>query len=403
MTIPRTPTEPTRAPPASRLTPALTPEHELFREQVRRFVDERVKPVADRWEETGSVPREVLREMGALGMLGIRYPERYGGSGLDAISSTVLAEELGRSTYGGFAITVLVHTDMASPHLAHAGSDSQLGRYLPKVIAGEAICAVAITEPDAGSDVAGLRTRARREVASDGSESWVLDGTKLYITNGVHADLYFVAARSDPQAKGSRGISMFIVERGTPGFTVGRTLDKHGWRSSDTAELVLDGVRLPATHLLGEENRGFYAVMRNFQNERLVLAAMAIGESQAALELTLRQVATRRAFGAPLWAQPAIRQRLAMLAARVEAARSFVYRVAWLDAQGLDCVTEVSMLKSLCGELVNDVTYDCLQFHGGYGYMRGTAIERMARDARIHPIGGGATEVMLEEVAKRLG
>jgi acyl-CoA dehydrogenase len=382
--------------------PALTPEHELFRMQVRRFVDERVKPVADGWEAAGSVPRDVLREMGALGMLGIRYPERFGGSALDAISSAVLAEELGRSTYGGFAITVLVHTDMASPHLANAGSDAQLSRYLPGVVAGESICAVAVTEPDAGSDVAGLRTCARRQRGADGSEQWVLDGTKLYITNGVLADLYFVAARTDPDAKGSRGISMFIVERGTPGFSVARELDKHGWRSSDTAELVLDGVRLPASQLLGEENRGFHAVMENFRNERLVLAAMAVGEAQAALDLTLRQVAARRAFGAPLWSQPAIRQRLAMLAARVEAARSFVYRVAWLESQRRECVKEVAMLKALCGELVNDVVYDCLQFHGGYGYMRGTPIERMARDARIHPIGGGATEVMLEEVARRL-
>ena len=385
-----------------RVSPALGPEHELFRDQVRRFIDERVKPFADDWEEAGFVPRTVLREMGALGMLGVRYPERFGGSALDALSSTVLAEELGRSTYGGFAITVLVHTDMASPHLAHAGSDAQLARYLPGVIAGESICAVAITEPDAGSDVAGLRTRARLERGADGREEWVLDGTKLYITNGVHADLYFVAARTDPEAKGSRGLSMFIVERGTPGLSVAKALDKHGWRSSDTAELVLDGVRLPASQLLGEVHRGFYAVMRNFQNERLVLGAMAVGEAQAALELTLRQVAERRAFGAPLWSQPAIRQRLAMLSARVEAARSFTYRVAWLDAQGVDCVKEVSMLKALCGELVNEVLYDCVQFHGGYGYMRGTPIERMARDARIHAIGGGATEVMLEEVAKRL-
>ena len=392
-------------PPPSRVSPALTAEHELFREQLRRFVDERVRPHADAWERAGFVPREVLREMGALGMLGIRYPERFGGSALDSISSAILAEELGRSTYGGFAITVLVHTDMASPHLANAGSEAQRARWMPGVIAGETVCAVAITEPDAGSDVAGIRTRARRagDAAAGGDPSdWILDGRKLYITNGVHADLTFVAARTDPQAKGSRGISIFAVEKGTAGFTVGRALDKHGWRSSDTAELLLDGVRVPATQMIGEENRGFYAVMKNFQNERLVLGAMAVGEAQAALALTLQYVTQRQAFGGPLWGKPAIRQRLAMLAARVEAARSFVYHVAWLDASGLECVREVSMLKSLCGELVNDVTYDCMQFHGGFGYMQGTAIERMVRDARIHPIGGGATEVMLEEVAKRL-
>ncbi|WP_026381653.1 acyl-CoA dehydrogenase family protein [Afifella pfennigii] len=373
------------------------PELEQFRQQLRRFIEVEVVPSAKAWEAEGMTPRPLLRRMGELGFLGLRYPEAYGGSGLDTLATAVLAEELGRSTFGGFAITVLVHTDMASPHLANFGSDAQKDRYMPGIVAGDIITAVAVTEPGAGSDVAGLRTRAVR----DGDE-WVLNGSKMFITNGVHADLYFVAARTDPDAKGSRGISMFCVEKGTPGFSVGRALAKMGWRSSDTAELVFDACRLPADCLLGEENKGFYAVMRNFQNERLVLGAQAIGEAQKALELTLDYVKTRPAFGGVLWDKQAIRQRLSQRWAEVAAARQFVYHAAWLDAQGHDCVREVSMVKATCGELVNRVLYDCQQFHGGFGYLEDAPIERMVRDARVHAIGGGATEVMLEEVAKRL-
>ena len=368
----------------------------LLRDTLRRFVEKEVVPKAAAWEEQGFVPREMLREMGKLGFLGLRYAEEFGGGALDARATALLAEELGRSTFGGFAITVLVHTDMASPHLVNAGTPEQIARYLPKIVSGETITAVAITEPDAGSDVKAIRTTARR----DGGD-WVLKGTKMFITNGALADLYFVAAKTDPAA-GAKGVSMFIVEKGTPGFSIGRKLDKMGWRCSDTAELVFDGCRVPAANLLGEENQGFYAIMKNFQNERLAIASMAMGEAAKAIELTLEYVRTRKAFGAPLWDKQAIRQRLSMLAARVEAGRQLVRHAAELDAEGRDCVKEVSMAKAYCAELLNEVVYDCLQFHGGFGYIRESAIERMYRDARVQPIGGGATEVMLEEVAKRL-
>ena len=195
---------------------------------------------------------------------------------------------------------------------------------------------------------------------------------------------------------------MFLVEKGTPGFTVSHALDKHGWRSSDTAELHFDDCRIPAENVLGREGRGFYAIMGNFQNERVTIGAMAMGEAQAALDLTLDYVRTRKAFGAPLWARETIRQRLARLASKVEAGRQLVYHAAWLDTQGADATREVSMVKAYCGELVNEVMYDCVQFHGGMGFMRESTIERMSRDARVQNIGGGATEVMLEEVAKRM-
>ena len=372
-------------------------EHGMLRDQIRRFINEKVIPYGEQWEQDHLTPRDALREMGDLGFLGIRYPEVHGGSDLDTLATVVLAEELGRSTFGGFAVTVLVHTDMASPHLANAGNDAQMAKYMPGIIAGKTITAVAVTEPDAGSDVAGMKTRAVRD-----GDDWVLNGSKMFITNGVYGDLFFVAAKTDAEARGSRGITMFIVEKDTPGFSVGRALNKMGWLCSDTAELAFDNCRVPAENVLGEVNQGFYAIMKNFQNERTVLGAQAIGEASKAIELTLEYVKTRKAFGGVLWDKQVIRQRLSERLAQVEAGRQLVYHAAWLDAQGIECTKEVSMVKAYCGELVNKVMYDCQQFHGGFGYIRESAIERMVRDARIHAVGGGATEVMLEEVAKRI-
>ena len=372
------------------------PEHEDLRRQVARFIATEVEPHALAWDEAGATPREVLRKMGSLGWLGLMFPPEHGGAGADMTTNVVFQEALSRATSGGFIITVLVHTDMASPHLAHAGSREQKERWLPRVITGELITAVAVTEPDAGSDVAAIRTRAVRD-----GDCWVLNGSKMFITNGVLADLVFVAARTDSAAKGSRGISIFAIERGTPGFRVGRALSKQGWLASDTAELVFEDCRVPAAHLIGAENGGFQAIMRNFQTERIALGSMAIGHCLTMLDLTYHYVNERRAFGTTLWNKQAIRQRLSMLAARTEAARQLLYHCAWLVDEGRDAVREISMLKALTGELVNEVAYSCQQFHGGMGYMRECPIERLVRDARVLSIGGGATEVMLEEVAKR--
>jgi acyl-CoA dehydrogenase len=371
----------------------LTPEQVHFRDQVARFVAREVEPHGEQWEREGCTPREVLRKMGDAGFLGLMYDSAYGGSESDALTNLVFAEALSQSTFGGFIVTVLVHTDMASPHLHHAGNAAQKAKYLPGVTAGSCICAVAITEPGAGSDVAGIRTTAKRE-----GDEWVLNGSKLFITNGVHGDLYFVAART---GMARHDITMFIVEKGTRGFTVGRALDKTGWLSSDTAELVFDNCRIPAAHVLGEQGKGFYSVMKNFQTERIALGAMAVGHATRALELTLEYVRDRQAFGGTLFDKQVIRQRLAMLDAKTRAARAYLYHCAWLVTQGRDVVQDVSMLKALTGELVNEVVQTCQQFHGGMGYMRGTAIERLWRDARILAIGGGATEVMLDEAAKR--
>jgi len=371
----------------------VTPEHELLREQVARFLAREVEPHGMAWEEAGFTPREVLRKLGDAGLLGLMFESRWGGADADALANLVFAEALSQSTFAGFVITVLVHTDMASPHLHHAGSEAQKARWMPGITAGRTITAVGITEPGAGSDVAGIRTTARRD-----GDAWVLNGTKLFITNGVHADLYFIAAKT---ADARHGMSMFIVEKGTPGFSVGRALKKTGWLSSDTAELVLQDVRIPADHLLGEEHRGFYAVMKNFQTERIALAAMAVGHCTQALRLALEHVRERRAFDSTLFDKQAVRQRLAMLDAKTRAARAFLYHCGWRVTQGEDVVQEVSMLKALTGELVNEVVSGCQQLFGDMGYMREAPIERLWRDARVLAIGGGATEVMLDEVAKR--
>jgi acyl-CoA dehydrogenase len=331
------------------------------------------------------------------GLLGLMYETQYGGAEADALTNLVFAEALSQSTFGGFIITVLVHTDMASPHLHHGGSPAQKARYLHGVISGDTITAVGITEPGAGSDVAGMRTTAKRVKDGEG-EHWVLNGTKMFITNGVHANLYFIAAKT---GSARHDMSMFIVEKGTPGFTVGRSLNKTGWLSSDTAELVFDNCRIPVENLLGEEGKGFYSVMKNFQTERIALAAMAVGNCTQAIQITLDYVRQRQAFGDTLWSKQTIRQRIAMCDAKTRAARQFMYHCAWAVTQGQDIVQEVSMLKALTGELVNEVLQTCQQFHGGMGYMRESAIERLWRDARVLAIGGGATEVMLEEVAKR--
>jgi acyl-CoA dehydrogenase len=367
-----------------------------IRAQTREYVEKEIVPRADDWED-GGVPRSVLDDMARLGFFGLRAPEEYGGLGMGSLASVVFAEELGRSTYGGFTITVLVHTDLAMPYVTNFGSDEQKARWLPGMVSGEILTAIGVTEPDAGSDVAAMRTTASRE-----GDGFVINGSKMFITNGGIADVVFIAARTDPNAKGSRGISIFAVEGETPGFKASRALEKMGWHSSNTAELLLEEVWVPEGNLIGEENRGFYYVMANFQNERLAIMGQALGEAQRALELTIEHVKGRTAFGSTLWDKQAIRQRIAARQAEIDAGRELAYHAAWLSDQGEDATRQVSEVKAYVGEMVNRVLYDCVQFHGGMGFIAETAVERLYRDVRIASIGGGATEVMLDEVAKRL-
>lgn len=375
----------------------LSDEHVMLRAQVRRFVEKEVIPNGDAWEEDGKIPREMFRKLGELGLLGMQHEEEFGGTNMGALASVVFGEELARSTFGGFTAAVTVHTDMSASHITRVGSREQKARYLPDICAGKTVCAVGVTEAGAGSDVAGIRTRAVRD-----GDDWVINGSKMFITNAVYGDLVILAARTAGVEAGARGISLFLVPTETPGFHVSRKLSKHGWLCSDTAELYFDNMRIPARNLLGEENRGFYAIMQGFEHERLMIGAFCAGEGAKAIELTLDYVRDRQAFGRTLWEQQATRQRLGMLASKVALIRALTYQTAEAMDAGRPVSLETSMIKSVAPEILHEVAHDCLQLFGGTGYMRGTPIERMARDARLYRIGGGATEVMLEEVAKRI-
>jgi acyl-CoA dehydrogenase len=368
-----------------------------MRIQLRRFIDNEIIPHVLEWDEAGRTPRELMRRVGELGFLGIRHPEEYGGSNLSTLASIVFAEELGRSGSGGVAATILVHSNLASPYLTQHGTPGQIRKYISRILSGDLITGIAVTEPNTGSDVAGLKTRAVRD-----GNGWRLNGAKMYISNGVYGDLFIVAARTDPGGKPSRSISLFLVERETPGVIVSKPLKKLGWRASDTASLTFDDVGLPAESLLGEKNKGFYAIMQNFTHERLCLGALATGHMACAIEKTIEYIKQRTTFGKPLSERQAIRHELARLAAEVEASRQLVYHAAWLDAKGADVTKEASMVKALSAELANKVTYKCLQFHGAFGFMEESGMELLARDARLLSIGGGATEVMLEVIAKCL-
>ncbi|HEU5323895.1 MAG TPA: acyl-CoA dehydrogenase family protein [Methylomirabilota bacterium] len=374
-------------------------QHEMFRAAVRAFVEREVMPHVEAWEAAGRMPKSLWARMGALGFFGVEYDEKYGGGGADFLTSCVLHEECARARCGSFAMAVGVHTDMASPHLYWTGSETLKARYLPGICRGETLTALAVTEPGGGSDVAAIRTRARRD-----GDHYVLDGAKTFITNGATADLYFVAARVEAGEAGRRhrGISMFLVERGTPGFTVGRTLDKMGMRASDTAELAFADVRVPAENLLGREGVGFYEVMRVFQRERLVAGLHAVSMAARALEDTVAYVRQRHAFGGPLSDKQVVRHKLADLATLVEAGRWLTYAGCLKFQAGEDAVRDVSMVKLFTTEMVNRVAYDCVQLHGGYGYMREYPVERFARDARLFTIGAGTSEIMKDIIAKEI-
>jgi len=374
-------------------------QHQMFRATVRAFVDKEVAPHVEEWEAAGRMPKTLWRRMGELGFFGLEYDEKYGGAGADVMMSAVLHEECGRSRSGSFAMAVGVHCDMASPHLYWTGSEALKDKYLPAICRGEALTAIAVTEPGGGSDVAAIRTRAVRD-----GDHYVLNGSKMFITNGATADIYFVAARVEAGRDGKRhqGISMFLVERDTPGFGVSRTLDKMGMRASDTAELSFQDMRVPGENLLGREGVGFYEVMRVFQRERLVAGLHAVAMADRGLEDTIAYVKERQAFGGPLSDKQAIRHRLAEMATDVEAGRWLTY-AAWQKYQaGEEAVREISMVKLFTAEMVNRVAYGCVQLHGGYGYMREYAVERFARDARLMTIGGGTSEIMKDIIAKAL-
>jgi acyl-CoA dehydrogenase len=376
-----------------------TPEHEMLRKSVRAFVEKEVTPHVTEWEDAGRIPRDFWRRLGELGFLGLEFPTEYGGAGGDFLSSVVLGEEMARCRSGGVAFSVLVHTDMSSPWLTRYGTEAQKAKYLPGIIKGDTVCALGITEPGTGSDMAGLTTRAIKD-----GRHYRLTGGKIFITNGVYGDLYFVAARTGAGSPGRRhdGISMFLVERGWPGFTVSRKLDKLGMRASDTAELAFQECPVPEENLLGVEGRGFQQLAAGLQRERLMAGVLALSGAAQALEDTLGYLRERHAFGEPLSQKQALRHKLADMATEIEAARQLLYHAVTRYLEGEDAATQVSMAKLFATEVANRVAYHAVQLHGGYGYMREFTVEGFFRDVRLWTIASGTSEIMKEIIAKKL-
>ncbi len=370
-------------------------EHEQFRASVRAFVAREINPCVDEWEAAGVFPaHDLFARLGAAGFLGLEYDPGDGGQGADHGYTLVLGEELGGIDANGVAMAISVQTDMATPSLARFGTPALKARYLAPACRGEAVAAIAVTEPDAGSDVAGLRTRAVR----DGDE-WVLNGTKLYITNGTQADWLCLLARTSEEG-GHRGMSQIVVPTDRPGVTVSRKLDKLGNRCSDTAELAFVDVRVPVANTIGEIGRGFQQQMAQFQNERMIACYIAWGQMHRALDRTAEHLKHRRAFGEPLIANQHLQYELASLAAEVEALRQVNHGCADSYLAGEDTTRLATVAKLLAGRLNRRVADTCLQFHGGLGYMEETWTARYLRDARLLGIGGGADEVMLRTLAR---
>ena len=376
--------------------PQFTDEHEIFREAVRNFAAEELSPHADEWEENRLFPRWVFEKMGDLGFLGSRYDEELGGSGGDIWHTAVLCEEMPRCRMAGLTMSILVQTDMATPVIDEIGSDEQIDEFLIPAIKGEKIAALGISEPGAGSDVAGMSTKAEK----DGDE-YVISGQKTYITNGTRADFITLAARTDPDpVTRYGGISLFTFPTDVEGFEVSRKLEKIGNHSSDTAELFFDECRIPERYLLGDEGKGFYYIMQNFQGERLVGALSGVGGAQLTLDKTIDFVKERKAFKKPLTGFQTVRHRLVEMETDLEACRQLSYHAADLFERGIPCQKEISMAKLYTGEKAMEVVDQCLQLHGGMGYIEETDVARAWRDTRLLSIGGGTTEIMKEIISK---
>jgi citronellyl-CoA dehydrogenase len=369
----------------------LTQEHEDFRRVVTEVVEKEINPYVDEWERAGIFPaHELFPKLGQVGIFGIEYDPEYGGLGLDHSYTLVMAEALGQVACAGLPMAIMVQAAMATPALAKHGSHELRQTYLAPVIAGEQVCSVAVSEPDAGSDVAGIRTKAVRD-----GDHWVINGSKLYITNGTQADWICLLARTEEGSTGFAGMSLIIVPTDTPGFSVSRKLDKLGNWSSDTAELAFDNVRVPVANTVGEPGRGFQMQMEQFQIERLVGAYSATASAEIALRRTIEYLQVRQAFGKPLLANQHLKYRLAELLAEVDMLREYNHAAAARIVDGQDATRMATISKLKAGRLAREVADTCLQFHGGMGYMEETWTSRYFRDARLLSIGGGADEVML--------
>ena len=370
----------------------LSEEHNLFRKTLRDFLDKEVVPFVDQWEIDQQVPKEIFKKFGEMGYFGLTQEEKYGGSDLDFWYDVIFIEEVSKSNSGGFGASISAHPYLSMSHLKHEASNFIKDKYLPKAISGEWHGALAITEPHAGSDVAGIKTTAMRE----GNE-YLINGSKCFITNGVSADYIVVACKT--AATGSSGISMILVDGDSAGLSK-YSLNKLGWKASDTAELAFDNVRVPSENLLGEEGKGFYYIMQRFELERLTLALGAIASSEWAMQYALQYMSERKAFGRTINKFQVLRHKIAQLSAEIENVKTFTYQVCKMHADKNYCVKEASMAKLLATELSDKVAYQCLQMFGGYGYMEEYKMARFFRDSRLGTIGGGSSEIMLEIISK---
>jgi len=377
--------------------PYFTEEHDQLRNMIRKFVEKEISPFVDEWEEEGIFPRSVFTRMGELGLLGLHYPESVGGQGGDYFSGLVLAEEMNKCGCGGLPMAIAVQTDMATPPIYKFGTKDQHERFLKPALKGEKIAAIGISEPNNGSDVMGIQTRARRV-----GDEWVINGTKTFITNGTRADFVTLVTRTSDDP-GPNGISLFLVETNRPGFSVGKKLDKVGMRSSDTAELIFDNVRIPHENLLGEEGRGFYQIMWQLQGERMIGADSAIGSAEHVYEMALNYAKTRNAFKQPIGNFQVIAHLLAEMKTQIEVCRELIYATAYRFSKGEVPSKEISMTKLAAAQMGHWVADRALQIFGGNGYMAEYPIERAWRDSRLARIGGGTDEIMKEIIAKQIG
>jgi acyl-CoA dehydrogenase len=374
-----------------------TQDHEDLRSAVRSFVEKELRPHAAEWEEAGDFPvREVMRQAGSIGLFGAKYEMEYGGTGPDPVADAVITEELARCGSGGVAAALGAHKDLGPYYVYRFGTHDQRRRWLVPAVAGERIGALAVTEPNAGSDVAAIETRAVRE-----GKGWTITGRKAFITNGPIADFVVVAAKTEPE-RGHKGITLFVVDANAPGFSATR-METVGWRTSHTGELAFDGVEIPDENRLGEPGRGFYHIMENFQWERLAMALAAVAGAELTLEGAMQYARDRSAFGRPVAKFQVWRHRFADLATEIEAARSLTHHALRKVAAGEDAPREVSMAKWYTAELAWKVADEALQVHGGYGYIMEFPVQRAWRDARLGPIGGGSTEVMKEVIGRLMG
>jgi acyl-CoA dehydrogenase len=369
--------------------------HELLRASIRKFVGREIKPYIDRWEEEGTFPLELYKKAGDAGFIGLGYPEEYGGTPGDIFHQVAYTEEIMRCGSVGLPSS-LGSSAIAVPPILALGTDEQKSKYVPPVLAGDKIAVLGVTEPSGGSDVANLLTRAVRK-----GDSYVVNGSKTFITSGSRADFVTTAVRTG--GPGHSGISLLIIERGTPGFTVSKKLEKMGWWASDTAELSFDDCEVPVENLLGQENKGFYGIMLNFQKERLYIAVEAHAVAEMALEESIRYAKERTAFGKLLTGFQVTRHKLAEMATLVEASKQFNYRVAAKIGDGVNAYKDVCMAKNFATKVCDRVVYDAVQIHGGYGYCREYLVERLYRDSRLFAIGGGTYEIMNEVISKQMG